>query len=57
MKGRNALCFCGSGKKYKRCHLPVKEATWRKITEKLRQSEALAETVEKIYGRILHDNK
>jgi hypothetical protein len=24
--GRNDLCFCGSGKKYKNCHLPLEEA-------------------------------
>src|SRR5712671_3515990 len=24
--GRNAPCYCGSGKKYKRCHLPLDEA-------------------------------
>ena len=23
--GRNELCWCGSGKKYKKCHLPVDE--------------------------------
>ncbi len=26
MPGRNELCPCGSGKKYKRCHLPIDEA-------------------------------
>jgi hypothetical protein len=23
--GRNDLCWCGSGKKYKKCHLPADE--------------------------------
>jgi len=23
--GRNELCWCGSGKKYKQCHLPADE--------------------------------
>lgn len=23
--GRNDLCWCGSGKKYKKCHLPQEE--------------------------------
>ncbi len=23
--GRNELCWCGSGKKYKKCHLPEDE--------------------------------
>jgi len=23
--GRNAPCWCGSGKKYKKCHLPLEE--------------------------------
>ena len=25
--GRNAPCWCGSGKKYKKCHLPVEESS------------------------------
>ena len=24
--GRNAPCWCGSGKKYKKCHLPLEES-------------------------------
>lgn len=28
--GRNALCWCGSGKKYKRCHLETDEEKKRK---------------------------
>jgi hypothetical protein len=27
--GRNDLCWCGSGKKYKRCHLPKDESEQR----------------------------
>ena len=27
--GRNDLCWCGSGKKYKKCHLPKDEAKQR----------------------------
>ena len=27
--GRNDLCWCGSGKKYKRCHLPQDAAEQR----------------------------
>ncbi|HVG07276.1 MAG TPA: SEC-C domain-containing protein [Thermoanaerobaculia bacterium] len=27
--GRNDLCWCGSGRKYKRCHLPKDEAKQR----------------------------
>ena len=22
---RNELCWCGSGKKYKKCHMPIEE--------------------------------
>jgi hypothetical protein len=35
--GRNDPCHCGSGKKYKHCHLPIEEAprpgdiTWRRV--------------------------
>ena len=28
--GRNDLCWCGSGKKYKRCHLDKDETARRK---------------------------
>lgn len=28
--GRNDICWCGSGKKYKRCHLGVDEEKRRK---------------------------
>ena len=27
--GRNAPCWCGSGKKYKKCHLDADETAWR----------------------------
>ena len=27
--GRNDLCWCGSGKKYKKCHLPKDDAEQR----------------------------
>lgn len=42
MKGRNNPCFCGSGKKYKRCCIPMKESHWRFVQEKLKQAEAMA---------------
>ncbi len=28
-RGRNDVCWCGSGKKYKKCHLPTDEAKQR----------------------------
>ena len=45
MKGRNDPCFCGSGRKYKRCHLPMKEKHWRFLNEKMKQAEAVAATL------------
>lgn len=42
MKNRNARCFCGSGKKYKKCHIPLKERSWRMLNEKMKQAEAAA---------------
>lgn len=42
MKGRNDLCFCGSGRKYKKCHLPTKEHHWRTVNELMKQAEAAA---------------
>jgi len=47
VKGRNALCFCGSQKKYKRCHLPVKEEHWRAVNDALKQAEAVAKMLPK----------
>ena len=32
--GRNDPCHCGSGKKYKKCHLEADEAKDRKLREK-----------------------
>ena len=37
--GRNDACPCGSGKKYKKCHLPQDEA--KKHEEYLKQEEEL----------------
>ncbi|MBN2736994.1 MAG: SEC-C domain-containing protein [Spirochaetales bacterium] len=41
--GRNDSCPCGSGKKYKKCHLPEDEAA-RSQQLKKEQEEAEAET-------------
>jgi hypothetical protein len=35
--GRNDPCHCGSGKKYKQCHLPIEEAA-QAVQRRLRQS-------------------
>ncbi|MCK4534736.1 MAG: SEC-C domain-containing protein [Syntrophobacterales bacterium] len=29
--GRNDLCWCGSGKKYKRCHMDIDEEKLSKV--------------------------
>ena len=39
--GRNDRCLCGSGKKYKKCHLAEDEGT-RAATLKVLESEAMA---------------
>jgi uncharacterized protein YecA (UPF0149 family) len=36
--GRNDPCWCGSGKKYKECHLPIEDA-WRSELRGLRQAQ------------------
>jgi len=36
--GRNELCWCGSGKKYKRCHLQDDEKKARAQQEKMRRA-------------------
>jgi len=51
VKGRNDLCFCGSGKKYKKCHIPMSKKAWEIITLKTRQAEAAHEMV--IPGRLM----
>ncbi len=41
--GRNDPCHCGSGDKYKKCHLPIDQEAWRYVTRKTRQAaDALA---------------
>ncbi len=35
--GRNELCWCGSGKKYKRCHLEMDEKKARARYEQRRR--------------------
>ncbi|MDD5168318.1 MAG: SEC-C domain-containing protein, partial [Syntrophales bacterium] len=41
--GRNDPCPCGSGKKYKKCHLPaVEEEMARKRSEEIKDEEAAA---------------
>lgn len=49
--GRNDLCFCGSGKKYKKCHLHEDERMeheeYKKREEALRAAEQEASTLEK----------
>jgi hypothetical protein len=38
---RNALCWCGSGKKYKKCHLEADVAAKRNIPPVLRAHDIL----------------
>jgi len=37
--GRNDPCHCGSGKKYKKCHLPLDEQRWAQERESRREEE------------------
>jgi hypothetical protein len=45
--GRNDPCPCGSGKKYKQCHLPLEEAA---RTEQLRQRRAVDTLMPKLFA-------
>ncbi|OQY32203.1 MAG: hypothetical protein B6241_11770 [Spirochaetaceae bacterium 4572_59] len=49
--GRNDLCFCGSGKKYKKCHLNEDERMeheeYKKREEALKVTEKEASELEK----------
>ncbi len=47
--GRNDPCHCGSGKKYKKCHLEKDETSNRKEREKaaLNSAKVMAETAKK----------
>lgn len=38
--GRNDLCHCTSGKKYKKCHEEIDEKAWRFIALKTHQADA-----------------
>ena len=44
--GRNEPCHCGSGKKYKQCHLEKDEAAARKARAKEQEKSAKAEKPE-----------
>jgi hypothetical protein len=44
LPGRNDPCHCGSGKKYKQCHLDKDEATARAARAKAAAKDAPAET-------------
>jgi hypothetical protein len=60
--GRNDVCHCGSGKKYKKCHLEKDESADRKKREKAAlnmakvaaESEAAGETPE---NKAAHGNR
>ena len=52
--GRNDPCWCGGGKKYKKCHLASDEADVRKDRELQKEAEAAVDPVaEKLTGEIL----
>ncbi len=34
--GRNEPCWCGSGKKYKKCHLNKSDGSYTKINETIK---------------------
>ena len=38
--GRNEPCHCGSGTKYKKCHLDADQAAWRAVAARSRQADA-----------------
>ena len=42
--GRNDLCHCGSGRKYKQCHLDKDEAALRAARAKVSEADAPAAT-------------
>ena len=44
--GRNEPCHCGSGKKYKQCHLAADEAAAREARTKSGESAEAAEATE-----------
>jgi hypothetical protein len=50
--GRNDPCHCGSGDKYKKCHLPVDQEAWRFVMQVSRQADvalALVRTIPSHY--------
>ncbi len=59
--GRNDACHCGSGKKYKKCHLEKDESENRKAREKaalnIAKVAAAAEPEKKEGAHAKHDDK
>jgi len=57
--GRNDPCHCGSGKKYKKCHLEKDEAKARKEREiaALNAAKVMAEQAKKEQKESGHDSK
>lgn len=43
--GRNELCHCGSGVKYKRCHEPIDQEAWSFVARLRRDAEAVSATL------------
>lgn len=43
--GRNWMCPCGSGKKYKKCCLVTKQAEIQKVFENFREKEGGSKTI------------
>lgn len=38
--GRNEDCWCGSGDKYKKCHLDIDQEAWRFVMQRSREADA-----------------
>lgn len=55
--GRNDLCWCGSGKKYKKCHLPTdsaeqREARFAEMTAKNAKARSGGDGITRSKGKV-----
>jgi len=48
MLDRNSLCFCGSGKKWKKCHFPVGPSTPKSLPPEYKRQDVVIKTAEQI---------
>lgn len=52
--GRNDLCYCGSGKKYKKCCMGDKFSVWKKNADTIMSDHSNKEIIKDLYFELLN---